>query len=76
MAERAPAGASVQEDLSNVPPEFFWKATSPLGTDCEPAPMSVTVAVQVAAVPTRSGSGVQSTEVEVGRLLGAMSWNS
>src|SRR5438552_17965088 len=59
---------SVQLEAEKVPP-LFVKPTVPVGALAEPGVASVTVAVQLVALPTGTEAGVQLTSVVVARLI-------
>ena len=63
------AGDSVHEEPEKLPAPIgeTLRATSPVGVMRLPAPVSVTVAVQLETLPTCSDVGVQERAVAVGR---------
>jgi|SRR5713226_9971887 len=64
-----PLPLSVQLVALNVPVELVVKLTVPVGVIAVPGLASVTVAVQVVALPTVTAGGVQATAVVVARLF-------
>jgi hypothetical protein len=67
------SATSVQLDAGvNVPAPADWKPTDPPGGLPLPAPVSVTVAVQVVGLPALGPCGSQSTAVEVERVATSM----
>jgi len=54
----------------NMPDPVLVKLTGPVGAVGGPAPVSVTVAVQVVGSFTGTVPGLQTTTVEVGRITG------